>query len=238
MLGLFRAQIRGSTVPGVVGAGVVQNAFFAVVGLLVCLVLVITKPASFDIKSTWLTDHPVLAVGAAVVAAIAARILVRRHRDALAAAKEGAAILASPRRYARQVLTVEAASYLVRMGVTATFMFAYDVPVSLRAVLLIIAANSISSTFAATPGGVGTQQALATAALRNYAPASVVTAYSLGQQLIIAAWDVALGLVLLGFTMGWIATRDLVRDRSRAPTTQAPAEVEHQAQDPATQTDA
>jgi uncharacterized membrane protein YbhN (UPF0104 family) len=237
MLGLFRAQIRGSTVPGVIGAGVVQNAFFAVVGLLVCLVLVVTRPASFDIKSTWLTNHPLLAIGAAVVAAIAARILVRRHRHALAAAKEGAAILATPRRYASQVLTVEAASYLMRMAVTATFMFAYDVPVSVRAVLLIIAANSISSTFAATPGGVGTQQALATAALRNYAPASVVTAYSLGQQLIIAAWDVALGFVLLWFTIGWIATRDLIRDRNRAPATQTPAEVEHQAQDPATQTD-
>jgi len=86
------------------------------------------------------------------------------------------AILANPRRYASQVLTVEAASYLMRMAVTATFMFAYDVPVSVRAVLLIIAVNSISSTFAATPGGVGTQQALAAAALRNYAPASVVTA--------------------------------------------------------------
>ena len=214
MVGLFRAQIRQSTLLGVVGAGVVQNAFFAVVGAFVAIVLVVSRPASFEINSTWLTDHTVVGLGAAVLVAVVAWILVRRFRDTLAAAKEGAVILATPRRYATQVLALEAASYLVRMTVTAMFMYAYDVPVSPRAILLIVGANSISSTFAATPGGVGSQQALVTVVLRNYAPASTVTAYSLGQQLIIAAWDVALGLLLLWATIGWRATHALVRDRS------------------------
>jgi hypothetical protein len=44
---------------------------------------------------------------------------------------------------------------------------------------------------------------LASVALRNYAPAHVVTAYSLGQQLILTAWDVVLGFVLLWSTIGW-----------------------------------
>lgn len=214
MLGLFRAQIRESTVLEVVGAGVVQNAFFALIGAFVAIVLVVSRPGSFDIKSAWLTDHTVLALGAALLVAIVAWTVVRRFRNTLAAATEGAAILATPRRCATQVLALEAASYLVRMAVTATFMFAYDVPVSPRAVLLIVGANSISSTFTFTPGGVGSQQALTTVALRNYAPASTVTAYSLGQQLILAAWDVALGLLLLWSTIGWRATRDLVRGRS------------------------
>ena len=129
--------------------------------------------------------------------------------------QEGAAILGTPRRYASQVLAVEVASYVVRMAVTTTFMYAYDVPVSARAVLLITAVNSISTTFAATPGGVGTQQALASVALRNYAPAHVVTAYSLGQQLILTAWDVVLGFVLLWSTIGWTATRHLVSREGR-----------------------
>jgi hypothetical protein len=78
-------------------------------------------------------------------------------------------------------------------------------------VLLVTAVNSLSTTFAATPGGVGTQQALASIALRNYAPAHIVTAYSLGQQLILTAWDVVLGFVLLWATIGWRATHQLVR---------------------------
>jgi hypothetical protein len=51
---------------------------------------------------------------------------------------------------------------------------------------------------AVTPGEVGTQQAIA---------------YSLGQQAILTAWNVALGVVALGVTIGWGATRGLIRDR-------------------------
>jgi uncharacterized membrane protein YbhN (UPF0104 family) len=218
MLGLLRAQIRGSTVLGVLGAGVVQNAFFLLFGGLLCVVLVVSRPAAFDLKAAWLTNHLLLGAGVLAALAIVAWVLGRRFRDGLAAAQEGAAILGTPRRYTSQVLAVEVASYLVRMTVTATFMYAYDVPVSVRAVLLVTAVNSIATTFAATPGGVGTEQALASVALRNYAPAHIVTAYSLGQQLILTAWDVVLGFALLWSTIGWTATRHLVsrRDDGRA----------------------
>jgi uncharacterized membrane protein YbhN (UPF0104 family) len=215
MLGLLRAEVRGSTVLGVLGAGVVQNAFFLIVGGLLCVFLVVSKPAAFDLKAAWLTDHLLLGAVAVVVVAILGWVLARRFRAGLVAAQEGAAILGSPHRYASQVLAVEVASYAARLAVTATFMYAYDVPVSARAILLITAVNSISTTFAATPGGVGTQQALASVALRNYAPAHVVTAYSLGQQLILTAWDVVLGLVLLWSTIGWTATRRLVSREGR-----------------------
>ena len=67
------------------------------------------------------------------------------------------------------------------------------------------------------PGGVGTQQALATAALRNTASSSVVAAYSLGQQLILAAWDITLGLLLLWTAIGWTATRALIHDQTPTP---------------------
>jgi uncharacterized membrane protein YbhN (UPF0104 family) len=215
MVGLLRAEIRGSTVLGVLGAGVVQNAFYLLVGALLCVVLVVSRPAAFDLKAGWLTNHVLLGVGAVLVVAVVAWLLARRFRDGMAAAQEGAAIVRTPRRYASQVLAVEAASYVARMAVTTTFMYAYDVPVSARSVLLVTAVNSISTTFAATPGGVGTQQALASVALRNYAPAHVVTAFSLGQQLILTAWDVVLGFVLLWSTIGWTATRHLVSREAR-----------------------
>jgi uncharacterized membrane protein YbhN (UPF0104 family) len=96
-------------------------------------------------------------------------------------------------------------------------MRAYGVPVSPQSILLILAVNAIASTFAFTPGGVGAQQALATAALRNTASSSVVAAYSLGQQLILAAWDIALGLLLLWSAIGWTATRALVHREAPAP---------------------
>ena len=177
-----------------------------------------------------------IVVAGACLVVLVARILWHRFRHTWENAKEGAAILATPGRYLTRVVAVEIASYLARMGVNATFMHAYGVPVSARNVLLVIAANSISSTLAFAPGGVGTQQALASVALRRVAPASVVTAYSLGQQLITTAWNVVFGLVMLATTIGWSQTRELIaQQRAEAKRTKAEKKAarRHRADGPA-----
>jgi uncharacterized membrane protein YbhN (UPF0104 family) len=217
MLGLYRTQIQASTAVGLAGAGAVQNAFFLLVGASICVGLVVVRPGLFSLQLGSLAGHASLALAAATVVALVAWAVLRRFNGIWAEAREGAAILATPRVYTTEVLLVEVASYVARVGVTATFMWAYEVPVSLENVLLILAGNAIASTFAFTPGGVGTQQALATAALRNSASSSVVAAYSLGQQLILAAWDVGLGLLLLWSSIGWTATRALVHHDTPTP---------------------
>jgi uncharacterized membrane protein YbhN (UPF0104 family) len=217
MLGIYRTQIQASTALGLVGAGVVQNVFFLVAAGSICAGLVVVHPGLFSLQLGSLVGHAALAMGAAAVIALVAWVVLRRFQDTWADAREGAAILATPRIYATEVLLVELASYGARVAVTATFMRAYDVPVSVQSVLLILGVNAIASTFAFTPGGVGTQQALATAALRNTASSSVVAAYSLGQQLILAAWDIALGLLLLWSAIGWSATRAVVQPDAPAP---------------------
>src|SRR3954447_23298751 len=69
MLGLFRTNIRGATVAGVVGATVVQNIFFAVVAVAVYLWLFLSVTGSFDVKLGWFADHWVLTIVIIVVAA-------------------------------------------------------------------------------------------------------------------------------------------------------------------------
>ena len=218
MLGLYRAQIQASTALGLVGAGVVQNAFFLVAGASICVGLVVVRPGLFSLQLGSLQGHATLALAAAIVIALVAWVVLRRFSGTWADAREGAAILATPRIYATQVLAVELASYVARAAVTATFMRAYDVPVSVQSVLVILAVNAIASTFAFTPGGVGAQQALASAALRNTASSSVIAAYSLGQQLILAAWDIAFGLLVLWLAVGWTAARALVQRDAPAPS--------------------
>jgi uncharacterized membrane protein YbhN (UPF0104 family) len=217
MLSLYRAQIQASTALGLVGAGVVQNAFFLLAGASTCVGIVVFRPSLFSLHLGSLVGHATLAVGAALVAVLVAWIVRRRLHDTWAGARDGAAILATPRAYVSDVLLVEVASYVARICVTATFMRAYDVPVSPRSVVLILAVNAVASTVAFTPGGVGTQQALATAALRSTAPSSVVAAFSFGQQLILAAWDIAFGLLLLWSTIGWTAARALVHAETPMP---------------------
>jgi uncharacterized membrane protein YbhN (UPF0104 family) len=217
MLGLYRKRIEASTAFGLVGAGVVQNAFFLVAAASISVGLLVLRPGLFSLQLGSVGGHAALALIVAVVIVLAGWAVMRRFRGTWTGAREGAAILTTPRVYATDVLLVEIASYAARMAVTATFMRAYGLQVTPSSVLLILAVNATASTFAFTPGGVGAQQALATAALRNSASSSVVAAYSLGQQLILAAWDVAFGVLLLWSAIGWSATRTLVQRGHRTP---------------------
>jgi glycosyltransferase 2 family protein len=215
MLAMYRRQIQRSTVLGVLGAALVQSLFFIVVSVAVWGGLAVRRPDVFNVKLAWVRDHPVLVLIAALVVAVAAVAAGRRFQTRWAAVAEGGAILRTPRRYARGVLALQLAAYLLRMGVFATFMRAYGIPVTIGTVLLLMGVSAASSTFAATPGGVGTQQALASVALRDTASSQTIAGYSLGQQVIVGAWDLAVGLVLLWSTIGLAATRDVARRRVR-----------------------
>ncbi len=110
---------------------------------------------------------------------------------------------------------VEAISYAARMGVNATFMYAYHIPVSVQNVFLIVAASSISSTVAIAPGAVGAQTGLASVVLKGVAPQAAISAYAIGQAIITTAWNVVFGLTLLAGQIGWKQTRSLVHVRKK-----------------------
>src|SRR4051794_24753461 len=132
MLGFFRSAIPGSTVAGLVGATFVENIFFAIVAALIYLWLFLGVAGGFDVHFSGLSDHWVLTtiivVGGAALIVLAARMLWRKLRSTWENAKEGGAILAHPRRFMVQVVGVEALSYAARMGVNATFMYAFHIP--------------------------------------------------------------------------------------------------------------
>ena len=56
-----------------------------------------------------------------------------------------------------------------------------------------------------TPGGVGVNQAANVAALSGVTDAATATAYSLGQQLAVTAWNIAFAIVLVVWAFGWPA---------------------------------
>jgi len=219
MLGFFRSSIAGSTVAGLVGATVVENIFFVAVSIVVYAWLFFGVAGSFDVHFGWFADHPVasivILVGGAALIFIGGRILYRRFKTTWENAKEGGAILADRRKFLVQVVGVEALSYAARMGVNATFMQAFHVPVSVENVFLIVAASSISSTVALLPGAAGAQTALASVVLHGVAPQSVITAYTVGQALITTAWNVAFGLGALAHQIGWAETRKLLHRKHK-----------------------
>jgi uncharacterized membrane protein YbhN (UPF0104 family) len=219
MLGLFRANIAGSTVAGLIGATMVENIFFAVVSVIVYTWLFLAAAGSFDVHFGWFSDHPVasiiIVVGGTLLIAVALRVLYRRFRKTWENAKEGGEILRHPRLFFVQVVGVEAVSYAARMGVNATFMSAYHIPVSVQNVFLIVAAASISSTVALLPGAAGAQTALASVVLKGVAPQSTITAYTVGQAIITTAWNVAFGLGMLSTQIGWEETKKLVHRKKK-----------------------
>jgi uncharacterized membrane protein YbhN (UPF0104 family) len=236
MIGFFRTSIEGSTVAGLIGATMVENIFFAVVAVVVYGWLFFTAAGSFDVHFSWFSDHPVasivIVVGGAALAAVALVVLYHRFQKTWENAKEGGEILRHPRRYFVEVVAVEAASYAARMGVNATFMYAYHIPVSVQNVFLIVAASSISSTVAVLPGAVGAQTGLASVVLRDVASQSTITAYTVGQALITTAWNVAFGLTMLSTQIGWHDTRKLIHRKKKKAPDEATADGDLASADP------
>ena len=219
MLGLFRTNIAGATVPGLLGATVVENIFFVVMATLVYVWLFLSAAGSFDVHFSWLHEHwaaaLIIAIAAIALIALVIRMLWRKLKTTWEKAKEGGAILADRRKFAVEVVGVEAISYAARMGVNATFMYAFNIPVSVQNVFLIVAAASISSTVALLPGAVGAQTALANVVLAPVASAAAISAYSVGQAVITTAFNIVFGLVLLAREIGWKAVRRMIHVRKQ-----------------------
>ena len=221
MLGLFRTSIAGSTVAGLVGATVVENIFFAHRrSARVPLALpgrggIVRREARAGSPTTGCLTAIILVVGGILIGPSSGRSCGGACEQTWKKAKEGGVIVTMPRKFLVQVVGVEAVSYIARMGVNATFMYAYDIPVSLTNIFLIVAAASISSTVAIAPGAVGAQTALASVVLKGVAPQATITAYTIGQALITTAWNAVFGLTMLARTIGWKQTRKLIHRRKK-----------------------
>jgi uncharacterized membrane protein YbhN (UPF0104 family) len=214
MLLMFLAIIPGATFPGVLGAMVVQKIFFTVAGTAVYLYLFLSVPGSFELQLGGVHDHPVLTlclvVGGLGLLVVLARVFWRKLRGLWAKAKEGGAILATPRRYAVRVVAPSLGAWVAKLGVVAVFLAAYGIPVTFHTVMSVVGGNSLANTVSATPGGIGVNQAVNAAALNDVTDAATATAYSIGQQLTVTAWNVLFALALVVWAFGWTGGKQLV----------------------------
>jgi uncharacterized membrane protein YbhN (UPF0104 family) len=127
-------------------------------------------------------------------------------------AKHGGAILARPRDYALKVLLPSFGAWLAKLGVTAIFLAGYGIPVTFHTIMSILGGNSLANTVSATPGGIGINQAVNALALDDVTDPATATAYSLGQQLAVTAWNIVFAMVLLIWAFGWTGGKLLVQE--------------------------
>lgn len=214
MLFMFVAIIPGATFPGVLAAFVVEKIFFSVMGVLVYVYLFATVPGSFSLELGGLHSHPwltgLIAVGAVALVVFLVRFFWERLRKLWEQAKQGGAILSSPRDYVVRVVLPSLAGYVAKLAGIGVMLAAFSIPVSFNSVLHVVGGNSIASNTALTPGGAGVTQAVSVVALRDYADAQTATAYSVAHQLVGTAWGITLALILVLSVFGWTNGRAIV----------------------------
>jgi uncharacterized membrane protein YbhN (UPF0104 family) len=231
MLLMFTAMIASATFPGVVGGMVVQKIFFTVAGTAVYLYLFLSVPGSFDLQLGGAHDHPgltaIILVGGTALLVMLAKIFWRKLKGLWEKAKQGGAILASPRDYALKVVLPSFGAWLAKLGVTAVFLAGYGIPVTVHTIMTVIGGNSLANTVSATPGGVGINQAINVASLQGVTDTATATAYSIGQQLTVTAWNVVFAVAAVVWSFGWSGGKELV-ERSYADAKTKVAEQKEQ----------
>jgi uncharacterized membrane protein YbhN (UPF0104 family) len=128
-------------------------------------------------------------LGIAVLVGFA--LLSARVRAFWARVRQGLTILFDRKRYFREVWLVQFAGWLCRFTAFYCLLEAFHVGGSVRNVLLVLGVNAVAALVPFTPGGAGVQQALL---VKVFGSGATVAAYSVGQQVAIAALTFCIGL--------------------------------------------
>ena len=96
--------------------------------------------------------------------------------------KDGLAILRTPERYLRGVVSLQALGWACRVGGMYFFLEAFHVPAGLPDAALALSAGSVATLMPLTPGGAGPQQALLLYMFSGEASRSAVLSFSVGMQ--------------------------------------------------------
>ncbi|HEY6891748.1 MAG TPA: lysylphosphatidylglycerol synthase transmembrane domain-containing protein [Solirubrobacter sp.] len=152
-----------------------------------------SKLPAFDLA--FFASHPrftlflLTVLGIAVLAGFA--LLSAKVRAFWARVRQGLTILFDRKRYFREVWLVQFAGWLCRFAAFWCLLEAFNVGGSVSNVLLVLGVNAVAALVPFTPGGAGVQQALL---VKVFGSGATVAAYSVGQQIAIAALTFGIGL--------------------------------------------
>jgi uncharacterized membrane protein YbhN (UPF0104 family) len=210
---LIRRAVPGTAVATIVTTLVLLTAVDAVLGgsALVAMASSSLGPQLPAIGRT----GPMIAAAALVVGAIVAVLARRRLAGVLRQMRQGAALLSSPGRFAREAVSWQAGAWLARVGVAFLVLHAFGLPASLVDALLVVVVTGLSGVIPFLPGGVGVQQAMLVYALRKTASAASVISFGIGMQVGVTLVDVGIGLLALLVTFRTLALRDAFRATRR-----------------------
>jgi uncharacterized membrane protein YbhN (UPF0104 family) len=202
---LVKQSIPHATYPAVGAAICVEAIFDAVMAVFILAFAfsqgVFPKPPDFAqlnaFDLSFLAGHPrftlFLLTFLAIAALVGFAVLSQRVKAFWARVRQGLTILRDRRRYLREVFAVQLAGWCFRFTAFWMLLDAFNVGGSVHNVLLVLGVNAVAAVVPFTPGGAGVQQALLVKVFSGAATGATVAAYSVGQQIVIAATTLAVG---------------------------------------------
>jgi uncharacterized membrane protein YbhN (UPF0104 family) len=219
---LTRSTVPDSTFPAVAATFAVESIFDLAMGICILAFAftqgVFPKPPDFSkipaFDLQFFASHPrfllflLTALGIAVLVGFA--LLSARVRAFWARVRQGLSILFNRDRYLRQVFAVQLMGWLFRFTSFWFMLDAFNVGGSVRNVLLVLGVNAVAAAVPFTPGGAGVQQALLVNVFAGTASGATVAAYSVGQQIAIAAFTFAVGFAAVVFIFRFRSFREVI----------------------------
>jgi uncharacterized membrane protein YbhN (UPF0104 family) len=243
---LVKTSVPNSTYPAVASSFFVEAVFDATIAIPVLIFAftqgVFPKPPDFSdlgaFDLSFFASHPqftlFLITLTAILVLVGFAVLSRRVKAFWARVKQGVTILFDRHRYIRQVWLVQFAGWLFRFAAFWMLLDAFGVGGSVRNVLLVLGVNAIASLLPFTPGGAGVQQALLIKVFAGTATGATIAAYSVGQQIAIAAFSLGLGFAALFFVFRFRSFKAVIAaGREHRAAESAQAEEGRRAGDPA-----
>jgi uncharacterized membrane protein YbhN (UPF0104 family) len=181
-----------------------------------------SKLGAFDLA--FFASHPRFTLffitALAVASLVGFAVLSRRVQAFWARVRQGVAILRDRERYLREVFAVQLGAWCLRFTAFWFLLEAFNVGGSVRNVLLVLGVNAVAALVPFTPGGAGVQQALLAKVFSGTAAGATVAAYSVGQQIAIAATTFAVGFAAIVFIFRFRSFREVI-DAGRAARSSA-----------------
>jgi uncharacterized membrane protein YbhN (UPF0104 family) len=172
-----------------------------------------SKLPAFDLA--FFASHPrftlffLTALGVAVLVGFA--LLSARVKAFWARVRQGFTILADRDRYVREMVGWQSAAWLARFAAYWFLLDAFHIGGSVRNVLLVLGVQVVALLVPFTPGGAGVQQALLVTVFAGAATSSEVAAFSVGQQIALAAAAVGMGFGALALIFRFRSFKEVVR---------------------------
>lgn len=242
---LTKSSVPGASYPAVAAAFFVEMVFDATMGVFILIFAftqgVFPKPPDFSklnaFDLSFFAGHPrftlfvLTLLAAAGLAGFA--LLSHRVKAFWARVRQGLTILRDRRRYFREVWLVQLGAWCFRFVAFWFLLDAFHIGGSVRNVLLVLGVNAVAAVVPFTPGGAGVQQAFLVKVFAGTAAgATAVAAYSVGQQIAIGAFSLALGFVALALVFRFRSFRDVIEAGKAARAADKAAAAEARAAGP------